>query len=164
MIGPRAADNVLFIGANRPAFAAEVGAVTRLNGRTVVIGDKALEATVDRAAEQTGALLEFSAAPLDTLPFASNTFNIVVTTELAEWPAEVRGPRLAEAVRVLQRGGRVIVIVGGPGEGLLGKFTSRPTLDVNDVLNLLTRCGLFATRKLADANGVAYYEGRKARE
>jgi hypothetical protein len=47
---------------------------------------------------------------------------------------------------------------------LLGKFTSRPTLDVNDVLNLLIRCGLVATRKLADANGVAYYEGRKARE
>ena len=50
MIGPRAADSVLFVGASRPAFAAEVGAVTRLNGRTVVIGDKALEPAADRAA------------------------------------------------------------------------------------------------------------------
>lgn len=164
MIGPRAADSVLFVGANRPAFAAEVGAVTRLNGRTVVIGEKALEPAVDRAAELAGALVEFTDGPLDTLPFATGTFHLVVSADLAEWPVDVRSPRLAEAVRVLQPGGRLILIVGGPGEGMLGKFSARPTLPPNDVMNLLTRTGLVATRKLADANGIAYYEGRKSRE
>ena len=161
MIGPRPADNVLFVGASRPAFAAEVGAVTRLNGRTVVVGDKTLEATVDRAAVLAGALLEFSDAPFDTLPYAREAFDIVATTELAEWPVEARSARLAEMVRVLRPGGRAILIVGGPGEGLLGKFASRPTLGPNDVLNLLIRCGLVATRKLAETDGVTYYEGRK---
>ena len=164
MIGPRAADSVLFVGATRPSFAAEVGAVTRLNGRTVVVGDKALEPAVDRAAELAGALVEFTDGPLDTLPFASGTFHLVVTTELAEWPADLRSPRLAEAVRVLQGGGRLILIVGGPGDGMLGKFSARPTLGTNDVLNRLTRTGLVANRRLAEANGIAYYEGRKSRE
>lgn len=164
MIGPRAADSVLFLGAGRPSFAAEVGAVTRLNGRAVVVGDKSLEADVDRAAEQTGALLEFHSAPLEALPFEASSFVIVVTTELAEWPADARGTRLAEAMRVLQPGGRMILIVGGPGDGVLGRLKPRPTLETDAVLNLLTRCGLGATRRLAEANGIAYYEGRKSRD
>jgi SAM-dependent methyltransferase len=165
MVGPRAADSVLFLGAGRPQFAAEVGAVTRLNGRTVVVGDKSDEPAVDRAAGEAGALLEFATAPRDaTLPFDNDTFHLVVTTELADWPAETRGPRLAEGVRTLQPGGRVILIVGGPGDGLMGRLTARPTLDTESVLMLLTRCGLVATRKLAEANGVVYFEGRKARE
>ena len=56
------------------------------------------------------------------------------------------------------------MIVGGAGEGLLGKFSSRPTLDTNEALNLLTRTGLAANRKLAQANGISYYEGRKSRD
>ena len=164
MIGPRAADSVLFLGTGRPSFAAEVGTVTRLNGRTVVVGDKAHEADVDRAGETAGALLEFAAAPLEALPFDAGTFHIVATTELAEWPASTRGPRLAEATRVLQPGGRMILIVGGPGEGVMGRLKPRPTLETDAVLNLMTRCGLVATRKLAESAGTTYFEGRKTRE
>jgi SAM-dependent methyltransferase len=164
MIGPRAADSVLFLGAERPQFAAEVGAVTRLNGRTVVVGDPAHQAGLDRAAENAGALIEFVAAPLDRLPFDPSTFHIVVTADVAEWADEVRLPRLAEAMRVLQPGGRMVVIVGGTGQGLVGRFQRRATLAADEVLNLLIRCGLTATRQLADSNGIKYFEGRKSRD
>jgi SAM-dependent methyltransferase len=164
MIGPRASDHVLFLGAGRPIFAAEVGAVTRLNGRTVVVGDKSREDDVDRAAQVAGALLEFSAAPLDRLPFDAATFQIVVTADLAEWPADTRGPRLAEAMRLLQPGGRMILIVGGAGDGMLGRLKPRPTLDADAVLNLMTRCGLVATRKLGQADRIEYFEGRRTRD
>jgi hypothetical protein len=70
MVGPRAADAVLFLGASDPAIAAEIGTVTRLNGRTVVLAEQGdAEAPVERAAEQAGALVEFVTAPLDALPF-----------------------------------------------------------------------------------------------
>lgn len=165
MIGPRAADAVLVLGAREPSIAAEIGTVTRLNGRTVVVdeGAGAAEAT-ERAAEIAGALLEFVAAPADALPFDAATFHIVVTPELADWPAERRVQRLYEAVRVLQPGGRVVVMIGGPGRGLFGKFARRPSLDTDTVLNLLTRSGLLAGRRLAETDGIAFYEARKARD
>jgi SAM-dependent methyltransferase len=118
---------------------------------------------VERAAEQAGALIEFVAAPPDALPFDADTFDIVSTAELAEWPAERRLPRLHEAVRVLRPGGRIILMVGGTGPGLLGRFSRQPTLDAETVIGLLTRTGLAACRKLAEADSVAYYEARKAR-
>lgn len=165
MIGPRAADAVLVLGAREPSVAAEIGTVTRLNGRTVVVDESAgAAAAIERAAEITGALLEFVPAPADALPFDTATFHIVVTPELADWPAERRAPRLAEAVRVLQPGGRIVVMIGGPGRGPFGKFARRPSLDTDAVLGLLTRSGLLAGRRLAETDGIAFYEARKARD
>jgi SAM-dependent methyltransferase len=165
MVGPRAADAVLVLGAREPSIAAEIGAVTRLNGRTVVVDQGAgAAAATERAGEIAGALLEFVAAPAEALPFDTATFHIVVAPELADWPAEQRAPRLAEAVRVLQPGGRVVVMVGGPGRGPFGKFARRPSLDTDTVLGLLTRSGLLAGRRLAETAGFTFYEARKARD
>jgi SAM-dependent methyltransferase len=165
MIGPKTADAVLFVGARNPSAAAETGAVTRLNGRTVVAGEgEASAAATARAAERAGALLEFVDAPPDALPFDAGTFRIVVLPELAQWPAEHRAARLAEAVRVLEPGGRVVAMTGGTGPGLLGRLWPQPSLDEQTVIDLLTRSGLAAARRLAEAEKTCYYEARKARE
>lgn len=172
MIGPRAADAVLFQGSAEPAIAAAVGTVTRLNGRTVVVGeDAAAEGGVTRAADEAGALLEFTAAPLDALPFDAGTFHVVVVPGPSAWPADRRAPRLAEAVRVLLPGGRIIAIDGGGPRGLTGGLAGglKPAgydrrLDPDAVTSLLLRAGLVAARKLADAEGTRYYEARKSRE
>ncbi len=165
MIGPRAADAVLVLGARDPSIAAEIGTVTRLNGRTVVVGESSgAAAAVDRAAEQAGALLEFISAPVDALPFDAGTFHIVVAPELAEWPEDRRAWRLAEAVRVLAPGGRVIVMTGATGRGLLGRVAPPSSLDADTVIGLLLRTGLLAARKLAEAEKVTYYEARKGRD
>ena len=164
MIGPKAADTVVFVGARHPSLAAETGTVTRLNGRTVVVGRGAdAAAAVERAAEQAGALLEFIDAPADALPFDAASCRIVVLTDLADWPADQRTTRVHEAVRVLEPGGRVVVMMGGAG-GLLGRLTPSPSVDADAVIGLLTRSGLVAARKLAEADRVTYYEARKARE
>jgi SAM-dependent methyltransferase len=164
MIGPKPADAVLFVGISHPAAAAGTGAVTRLNGRTVVAAEgPAAAALTERAAGQEGALVEFADAPADALPFEAATFRIVVLTDLATTPADRRAAVVGEAVRVLEPGGRVIVMVGGAGPGWLGRFVRQPGLEKDVVLDLLLRAGLAATRRLAEADRVAYYEGRKAR-
>jgi hypothetical protein len=67
-------------------------------------------------------------------------------------------------MRLLQPGGRMILIVGGAGDGMLGRLKPRPTLDADAVLNLMTRCGLVATRKLGQADRIEYFEGRRTRD
>jgi SAM-dependent methyltransferase len=162
MIGPKPADTVLFVGARHPAIAAETGTVTRLNGRTIVAGQGADAAAVARAADQAGALLEFAEAPPDALPFDSAAFRIVVLTDLAHWPADQRGPRVTEAVRVLEPGGRLVVMTGS--SGLRGRLSPSPQLDSDAAIGLLTRAGLVAARRLAETDGITYYEARKPRD
>ena len=109
MIGPRAADAVLVLGAREPSIRGGNRHRDRLNGRTVVVGDSAAaETAIDRAAEEAGRPARIHhPRRVDALPFDRDTFHIVVTPELADWPADGARTRLAEAVRVLQPGGRV---------------------------------------------------------
>lgn len=168
MLGPKPADAALIIGtrgAGGAAVAADMGAVTRLNGRTVVADTGAdAETAVARAAERTGALVEFVDAPADALPFDAASFTLVILPELAAWPDDRRAARLAEAVRVLQPGGRVAVLMGGAGGGLVGRFRAHaPSLDDDTTVALLGRSGLVAARRLAQTEGVTYFEARKPR-
>jgi SAM-dependent methyltransferase len=158
MIGPRASDEVLFLGAKNPALAAEVGTVTRLNGRTVVVGRGADAAKrAERAETQAGAILEFVEAPFTALPFDAATFHIVVLTEV-DWKTAEHTAWLAEAARVLRPGGRIIIVEALPGRGA---GQSAPATDV--VQARLTASGFIAARRLAQTDGMIYYEGRKAR-
>jgi SAM-dependent methyltransferase len=164
MIGSRASDDVLFLGVRDPAVAAENGTITRLNGRTVVAGRGSAEkARVEAAAVKAGAIVEFVDAPLTELPFAAGTFHIVVIPDLAVGSAEAT-PTVAEAVRVVQPGGRIILMFGEPARGMLGSLNPAPQPASDVVVMLLTRAGLVASRRLAEAEGVTYFEARKGRE
>ena len=154
MVGAKSSDEVLVLGARDLSLAADIGAVTRLNGRTVIVGEAAGdEARVNDAANRAGALLEFVKAPLTPIPFAAGTFHILVVPDFDGWPPETRGPRLNDAIRVLRPGGRVILLI---------KQTKQPAS--KEILDSLSVAGFSAARRLAEAEGTEYYEARKSRE
>ena len=163
MIGARASDHVLFLGARNPSVAAENGTITRLNGRTVVAGQGADAATrAEQAAASAGAILEFVDAPPGALPFADSTFHIVVIHDVAVGSTEA-ATVLAEAARVLEPGGRIILIFGEPARGMFGSLNPPPPPETDTVVTLLIRAGFTAARRLASAEGVTYFEARKPR-
>ena len=163
MIDPRPGDAVLFVGAADPALAGECGAVAGLNGRTVVVDANAsMAGRVEAAAVNAGALVEFTAAPPPTLPFATGTFSVVVVPDLASWPDDQRQPRFTEVFRVAQPGARIVMLVARK-RGVLWASTSPQGPTRDQVLHLFTRAGAVAARELANTDGVAYYEGRKPR-
>ncbi len=164
MIGVRAHDDVLFLGAGDPSLAAETGTITRLNGRTVVAGRGAdAEARIEQAAAKTGAIVEFVDTPAATLPFADGAFQIVVLAHLAAGTPDGTAT-LSEAVRVLRPGGRIILVFGEPARGLLGQLNVPPPPATDVIVIQLQRAGLVAARRLAQAEGVTYFEARKARD
>jgi ubiquinone/menaquinone biosynthesis C-methylase UbiE len=165
MVDPRPGDDVLFVGATHPALAGETGAITGLNGRTVVV-DAAPEAgtRIDEAARKAGALVEFSQASFARLPFDPVTFKVIVIPALETWPGEAWAPALAEAMRVARPGARIILLAGRR-QGRLARALrpARPALAPDSVLTALTRAGAIAGRRLAESDGVQYFEARKPR-
>jgi ubiquinone/menaquinone biosynthesis C-methylase UbiE len=163
MIDPRPGDAILFVGAGDPALAGECGAVAGLNGRTVVADANAsMAGRVEAAAVNAGALVEFAAATPPTLPFAADTFAVVVVPDLANWPEQDRQPRFEEIFRVAQPGARIVMLVIRK-RGLMWSGSAAQVPARDQVLHLYTRAGAVAARELANTDGVAYYEGRKPR-
>ena len=84
MIGAKAGSSVLVIGASDLELAAEVAAVTGLNGRTLLVDpDPAVAAKAEAAGGKAGGLIEFQRAPLAMLPIDAETFDVVVLPGLA---------------------------------------------------------------------------------
>jgi hypothetical protein len=91
------------------------------------------------------------------------TFHIVVVPVVAAgWTQYVT--TIAETARVMRPGGRIVLIVGEPARGVFRGSTLKQAGPAPDaVVAMLTTGGFVAARKLAEADGVAYYEARKAR-
>lgn len=152
MVDPRQADSVLFTSAGAAALAGAVGAITRLNGRTIVVVRNASDAaSVRKAAEKAGALIEIVDDLQAVTPSLFETFQIVVAPDLAEWPADTWPGHFNKVARLLAAGGRLIA--------------TAPASRVNAarVVEALTAAGFVAARRLAEANRVEYFEARKPR-
>jgi len=164
MIGARPGDAVLVLGSRNAGLAAAVGAVTGLNGRTTIVDpDPAAQARVDAAARTEGALVDVERAPVTSVPVADNTFDVtVVDVRLAAQSEADRRSTIAEAFRTVRPGGRVIVIEGAPRPGLFGARDTTPALGEAAVESLLKAAGGRAVRLLANVDGVAYFETRRA--
>ena len=166
MIGAKSGQRILVIGAGGGPIAAEVALVAGLNGRVLVVDrDAASQAEVDAAAAKAGALVEFERASSLLLPLDPGAFDIAVLH--AELSALSPGDALlavAEAHRILRAGGRIVVLEKTSRPGLLGVFRRGDTelLSPNVVIDLLKASGFLAVRLLADAEGTAYVEGRRA--
>jgi ubiquinone/menaquinone biosynthesis C-methylase UbiE len=164
MIGARSSDQVLFLGGRDASVAAECGTITRLNGRTVVVGQGADAATRTKdAAARAGAIVEFVDSPAAELPFAAATFRIVVIDNLAIGAADATAA-LNEAARVLESGGRIILMFGETVRGMIASLNPPPPPEPEKVITPLVRAGLVAARRLAAAEGITYFEARKPRE
>ena len=162
MIGAKAGDQVLVIGASDPKLAAEVAVVTGLNGTTTVTDpDEMARARVEAAARDAGSLVEFAAALPTSLPSPSQSQDVVVLMNTAPAVARLEPMLVLEHVLgALRPGGRIVIVDGTRATGLFKSGTG-PRLAPDVMLARLERAGTKARRQLADVDGVSYYEARK---
>jgi ubiquinone/menaquinone biosynthesis C-methylase UbiE len=163
MIGSRAGDQVLVIGASDPALAAEVALVTGLNGTTTVTDpDTRARARVETAARDAGALVEFAPGTPTSLPVAEESQDVVVLMSSSDAVATTDATIvLAHALRALRPGGRVIIVDGARPSGFFRSAGGPARIPASAMLTRLEHAGTRARRQLADIDGVSYYEARK---
>lgn len=160
MIGVKLGDRLLQIGCGDGGLLAALASKTGLTGRAAAIDPSdAAVARATRAAEREGVLVEISSAPLTRLPFDDASFDIVVLLDaLRPLTPEARTAALADATRVLRRGGRAIVVEPAPRGGLAALVGPRsdPQYSVEEWLR---SAGLRAVRVLAERDGQRFAEG-----
>ena len=161
MIGLKMGDRLLQIGAGDGRLLAALGTKVGLTGRAC--GVDATDDGVARArvaAEREGVLLELQRSPNAPLPFEDAAFDVAILHDvLRDSTPEARVAAVAEAARVLRRGGRCIVLDPAPRGGL-GALFGGPALDPSYKPEDLLRSGGFkAVRTLAEREGLRFVEG-----
>jgi ubiquinone/menaquinone biosynthesis C-methylase UbiE len=161
MTGLRTGDRVLFLGCEKPKHVALLAVRPGISGRACAVDDDAGKvAAAAYAAEREGALLEAEVAPLTSLPYETDAFDVVVLDHLlGRLDAVRRGGVLGEARRVLRPGGRCVVIERGGGLGAL--FGGRG-LSVEEGQRALTTVDFRGVHILAEREGLSFVEGAKA--
>jgi demethylmenaquinone methyltransferase/2-methoxy-6-polyprenyl-1,4-benzoquinol methylase/phosphoethanolamine N-methyltransferase len=114
-----------------------------------------------RKARKEGAEIDFRVSPIEALPFEDGTFDVVLSSlMLHHLPDDVKAEGLAEVVRVLKPGGRLIAIdLAGrhsPASHLLGLFGHKLPRDYVEQLQMLMRTAGF--------DSVEEVEGTKMRQ
>lgn len=101
-------ERVLDIGSGPGFLAAMIAEQTGPNGR--VIGVDISQQMVDRASQRNQReWLSYQCADAAALPFEDNSFDVVVSTQVAEYVPDV-GAFSSEVFRVLRRGGRGLIL------------------------------------------------------
>jgi ubiquinone/menaquinone biosynthesis C-methylase UbiE len=167
MIGAKPGDRVLVVTAGDGTLAAQLGLVTGLNGRTLIVDTESIsgEKTAAAAAD-AGALVDFSVAPIAAIPESDASFDIVVFNHtLGPLPEWERGRACAEALRVLRPAGRLMAIERMPRPGLFGlvSHVTGPAASGADVVDVAQRTGFKAARILGESEGLVFVEATKAR-
>lgn len=165
MAGVNMGDRLLFAGGDDIRLLVELAGRAGLSGRVVLIAETA-DAAASRAAraEQAGALVEPSHAPLTMLPFDSASFDVAVAEErlLALGDADRRGA-VKELFRVVRPGGRMLWIEKAPRGGLFRLAGGgRTAVDARVLEQMLGSAGFRGVRTLAAAEGRIYVEGTRA--
>lgn len=164
MLGVKAGDRAVVLGATHPTLAAAVGVITGLNGQTTVVGrgPDAQEA-IAQAAADAGALIEFVDAPPTLAPLEANTWDVAILPK-GVTPLGSEGPLvLAEAIRLVRPSGRVLLCEPAGRGGLFRLAERTAPADPDALLGRLTNAGLRAARHLGDLDGIAYFEAAKPR-
>ena len=161
MTAVRTGDRLLIVGCGELKVIEQIAGKPGLSGRAC-----AVDATDERtaralaAAEREGALLEVETAPVTSLPFSAESFDVAVVNHLLpELREDQRAAALSEIARVLRGGGRCIVIQGGRRGGLAGLFGGAPLMRSDEVESLMQSAGLRAVRTLAERQGLIFVEG-----
>jgi SAM-dependent methyltransferase len=170
-------DRLLQLGCAHGGRLATLAGKVGLSGRACAqVETEAEAARARKAAAQAGVLVEVEVAPLTTLPFDADAFDLLViddTGDLMGRRAESdRAAMLREALRVLRPGGRVLVIEATGGGGLPGLSAlfggARKPADSEyrrggGAVNALHAGGFRSARLLAEREGLAFTEGMKTR-
>jgi SAM-dependent methyltransferase len=169
MSGVRMGERVLQIGMDDPAIAGGIASTVGISGEAAfVVADEHAAAKVQRALENAAALADVRVAPLETLPFGSDSFDAVVihgaSGTLAALDSNGRDRLLRECRRVLRAGGRVVSIEPGTQTGLSALLKAAPNPEyaaAGGTVAALQAAGFKPVRLLADREGYTFTEGMK---
>lgn len=171
MSGLRMGERLLQIGVDDPTLLGEMAGKTGLSGSaSAAVADETAAARAREGAARAGALVDVHVANLETLPFDSEAFDVVVVHGvnglLRALHEQARTePVLREARRVLRHGGRIILIEPGPRSGLGGiisPYRPDPKYDAaGGSVAALQSAGFRTARVLWEREGYRFTEGLK---
>ena len=151
-------------GGRLAAVASKVG----LSGRAAAaVPDARSAERARKGAERAGTLVEVEVADPRQLPFEDGAFNVVVIDDtaglLSSSTDEDRGAIVREAARILEPGGRAMVVGRGEPSGLAALVARKPNAPPFDAQPVLHAHGFKAVRLLAEREGFTFVEGLKHR-
>jgi SAM-dependent methyltransferase len=167
MSGVRMGERALQLGVDDPSLVGAIAAKVGLSGHAAVAVRNESEAASARVAGETaGVLIEVQMQSGPTLPFESDSFDVIVlhaSPRQASQVAEAERPLvLKEAHRVLRAGGRLVVVEGGSGSRAISFLRSTSAFsDPATVIQTLNTAGFRAARILAEQEGYRFSEGLK---
>jgi SAM-dependent methyltransferase len=162
MSSVRMGERALQIGVADASLVGAIASKVGMSGHAAVAVEQERDAEKARSgAASAGALVDVTVAPLDALPFPSDSFDVVVMhPEGLAQPVSAAAGLVSEAYRVLRAGGR-LVIIEGRGVGFAGRVRGPAPADASTTLGALDAAGFKATRVLAEREGYRFIEGIK---
>ena len=167
MSGVRMGERALQIGIDDPAIAGAIAAKVGLSGHAAMaLGDEQSAERARAAAATAGILVDAQVTALNSLPFDDESFDLVVVHAAAGAIASLDSAdsvaMLRDSLRVLRRGGRIVVIGAGARRGV-GTWLRRPRLNTEPgrASAALSAAGFKAARLLAEREGYRFIEGLK---
>jgi ubiquinone/menaquinone biosynthesis C-methylase UbiE len=164
MAAVKLGDRFLAVGVDDPPLIAALASKSGLTGQARVIDPDAERLEQARAAiEGEGALVDVIRAPWGLWPLDAGSVDVaVISNLLPTLPADARGRSVAETLRVLRPGGRVVVIES-VRRGGIAALMSKPNVESSyaGAVQTLKDEGFAAVRQLAETGGVIYVEGIK---
>ena len=169
MTGVKMGDRLVQIGCVHGGRLGAVASKVGLSGRAVaIVPDESSASRARKGAAQAGVLVEVETAPLTRLPSDNDAFDLAVIDDtgglLGTMSAADRVATVREVRRILRPGGRVIVIGAMPRGGLAALLSRTHSGASFDITPSLEADGFRSVRKLAEREGLVFYEGIKPRE
>src|SRR5262245_29635739 len=167
MTGVKLGDRLLVIGAGDPALVALLAARAGLTGTACAVdSDDARVQHARTAVEREGVLAEIACASYSTLPYAADSFDVVVIRDvLPKLTADERAGCVREARRVLRNGGRVLAIDttsrGGLASLIGRQMVNEEYAKSGGASRALEAERFVAVRVLAERDGLLFVEGAK---
>lgn len=167
MSSVRMGERALQIGIEDPSLAGAIAAKVGLSGHAAIaVGDDRAAAAARAAAASAGVLVDVQVTPLDSLPFAGDSFDAIVlhvTPGALPSLEDAAGvAMLREGRRVLRAGGRVVIIERGQRRGIGAWLRTRPRLPrPGAAVDALVAAGFRAARPIAEREGYRFTEGIK---
>jgi ubiquinone/menaquinone biosynthesis C-methylase UbiE len=173
MSGVKLGDRVLQIGCSNGGPLAAIAAKVGLSGRALaIVGDAAAMARAQKAAANLGVLVEVEMSTDARLAVEDASFDLVIVDDAAgtfsAMRPEDRAATLREAARVVRPGGRAMIIVAAPRQGLnalLSRGPATPSIAMSgEAAEALQAQGFRGARTLAEREGFVFVEGIRPRQ